>query len=550
MFGRRDYNDFFQKKRRKGHSWQLIGLLFVAGVAFVTAALVFSKTGTEKLPNTSVRSLSVHSSSLDAKLDVKLDATKPAAENAKTIEDGVGTPEKPQFASKTKAEPRELELNAKLAAEHFLALAVSPGAMRPSSGKYAVSNLEFVYDKTAAPELVAAARSATYIVVSGDILGRIAQSYGCSIAQIQTANRLSNDQIKIGQKLLIPDCKSDQVVPLVEEAQNAPSATAKRGRWWKDAGVNTTLLPKLMKEEGFKPPPKFMAFVIELTFDETRQIVVRERAFDYNGSSSKNEAWNPASAIKTFAAIGALHRLDELGFTSRARVTFHESKAYTTTVGELIEAAIIHSDNIAYNRVVQLASYEKLHKEILTPRFGISNTALNRAYELSRWTALGQDASFRIAPAITLAEGKKTHKIEASHSKAAAVCSSAACTTLQDLGESTRRLMLQEQLPSNESFNLKHNDLLVLRRAMRSEERTRGTEMVDIFSKNFGDSRVKFYSKPGFSEDWFTDNVYIFDPRYNQAWIVVMSGYPGRKTLDSAAQAISKLISSGKLRKN
>lgn len=109
--------------------------------------------------------------------------------------------------------------------------------------------------------------------------------------------------------------------------------------------------------------------------------------------------------------------------------------------------------------------------------------------------------------------------------------------------------MLQEQLPESESFNLRHEDLLVLRRAMRSADRTRGTEMVDRFAAVFNDNRVKFYSKPGFSEDWFTDNVYIFDPRYNQAWIVVMSGYPGRSSLNSAATAIAKIISSGKLRK-
>ncbi|MBQ1926795.1 MAG: serine hydrolase, partial [Proteobacteria bacterium] len=300
---------------------------------------------------------------------------------------------------------------------------------------------------------------------------------------------------------------------------------------------------------GFKPPQKFMAFILELTFDDTRQVVTRERAFDYKGTSSLNSGWNPASAVKIFAAIAALRRIDELGFTSRAKVTFNSKKPYSTTVGALIEAAIINSDNIAYNRVVQLASFDKLHKEILTGKFGISQTALNRAYEQTRWKSLGEDPSLRVSPEIVLTEGKKTTKIPAANSKANAVCSSGACTSLQDLAESSRRLMLQEQLPESESFNLRHEDLLVLRRAMRSADRTRGTEMVDRFAAVFNDNRVKFYSKPGFSEDWFTDNVYIFDPRYNQAWIVVMSGYPGRSSLNSAATAIAKIISSGKLRK-
>ena len=72
--------------------------------------------------------------------------------------------------------------------------------------------------------------------------------------------------------------------------------------------------------------------------------------------------------------------------------------------------------------------------------------------------------------------------------------------------------------------------------------------MVDRFAAVFKDPRVKFYSKPGFSADWFTDNAYIFDPTQNQAWIVVMSGYPGRHSLDSAATAIAQIIHSGKLK--
>jgi hypothetical protein len=303
-----------------------------------------------------------------------------------------------------------------------------------------------------------------------------------------------------------------------------------------------------MAQEGFKKPKQFRAFILEITFDETRQVVTRERAFDYQGTSASHSGWNPASTVKIYAAIAALRRIDELGFTSRAKVTFHSKKKFTTTVGELIEAAIIHSDNIAYNRVVQLASYDKLHKELFTSKFGMTQTALNRGYELSRWEALGENASLRYSPVISLHEGNKTTLIPAVQSKAHAVCSSAACTSLQDLAESTRRLMLQEQLPPEESFNLKQADLLVLRRAMRSPERTRGTEMVDRFAAVFKDPRVKFYSKPGFSEDWFTDNAYIFDPRHNQAWIVVMTGYPGRDSLNSAATVIAKIINSGKLR--
>ena len=521
-------------------------LLFAAGITLIVLAL--SRRGESDEPQASgKRMIHVHASSIPPSVDSVAVAPSPVptASPAPLIP-GVATPQPAPTA------PQNVPVRPDSAAAAQVMLVhqpVQPGALGPQLGRYAVAHAALSYDKSVSPEVIAAAQATTYVVVAGDVLGRIAKKHGCTIAQIQKANRMTGDQIRVGQKLLIPNCATASeadIKPLVEKPA-APEV--QRGKWWKRNGVNTTALPKLMAAEGFKKPERFMALIIEITFDSTRQVIVRERAFDYNGTSSKNSGWNPASAVKIFAAIGALRRIDELGFSSRAKVTFHSKKTYTTTVGELIRAAIIQSDNIAYDRVVQLASFEKLHTQILTSRFGITQTALNRSYENSRWQGvLGESTSLRISPQITLTEGKRTQTLPAANSKAASVCGATACTSLQDLAESTRRLMLQEQLPENESFNLKHEDLIMLRQAMRSPERTRGREMVDRFAAVFKDDRVKFYSKPGFSENWFTDNAYIFDPRHNQAWIVVMSGYPGRSSLNSASTAIAKIISSGKLR--
>ena len=547
MLSRRESRDFFRKRRN--YSWIVIGALLIGGAAFIVLAVTLFSHDDEELPENAVRRIEMHASA-----EGEFNTLSGKSSSEAPVEETSGRKKgvKPKLSQTGSVQAIALmkesavqETGYSQGARTLLSLQPTEGTVSPKVGRFYVIKKSIEYSKNASPEAIAAAQATTYIVVSGDILGRIANRFGCTIEQIQVANRMANDQIKIGQKLLIPNCSSgEDVVPLVAES---PKAAVQRGKWWKTAGVNKTTLPALMKAEGFKPPQKFMGFVIELTFDPTRTVVTQERAFDYNGTSSRND-WNPASTVKIFAAIGALKRIEELGFTSRAKVTFHGKKSYSATISELIESAIIESNNIAYNRVVQLASYDKLHRDILTSKYGISRTALNRGYQLKDWQSMGENASLRVSPAITITEGKKSVKIPAANSKAQAACSSAACTTLQDLGEITRRLMLQEQLPANESFSLGQADLLMLRRAMRSEDRTRGTEMVDIFAKIFKDPRVKFYSKPGFSEDWFTDNVYIFDPRHNQAWIVVMSGYPGRKSLDSAATAIAKIISSGKLR--
>ena len=541
MLGKK--NSIWLPSRRRQRNFQIpmIIVLFSVGFILIGIALFSQNDDIQDPEPTGKRLIRVHAASTAENEDV---ANIPEPLKIDDMAEDVDVPQ-------VEPTPSEPPMNAfSMAMLDLAQMPVAPGATAPQVGLYSVRESSIAYDPEATPEEIAAAQATTYVVVSGDVLGRIAKNHGCSIAQIQRANRMTDDQIRVGQKLLIPNCENGSeknIQPLVQ----APAApVAKRGVWWKKKGVNTTALPKLMAAEGFKKPKKFMAFIIELTFDETRQVIVNERAFDYNGTSSKNTGWNPASTVKIFAAIGALKRIDELGFSSRAKITFHGKKTYTTTVSELIESAIINSNNIAYDRVVQLASFEKLHTEILTSRFGITQTALNKGYEISKWQGeLGENPSLRISPAITISEGKKTTKLPAANSKAHSVCGSAACTSLQDLAESTRRLMLQEQLPENESFGLKNADLLMLRRAMRSPERQRGREMVDRFAAVFKDDRVKFYSKPGFSEDWFTDNVYIFDPRSNQAWIVVMSGYPGRSSLNSASTVIAKIISSGKLRK-
>ena len=548
MLNKQESRAFF--KRRRNYSSIMICALIVGGIAFIVLAFTLFSTDDEEDVISTTRRIEKHASSTTGIREpaphegsdvIAQPSTVPAVPQKTVSAPSSQSPSKP-IASPPAVSNSDKALSG---AKSLLSQPTQPGCTPPKVGRYHIIKSPLAYDRNASPEAIAAAQATTYIVVSGDILGRIANRYGCTIEQIQTANRMTNDQIRIGQKLLIPNCAGDDpIVPLVAEPAKP---VAKKGVWWKTAGVNTTSLPALMKSEGFKPPQKFMAFVIELTFDQTRQTVIQERAFDYNGSSL-NTDWNPASTVKIFAAIGALKRIEELGFSSRAKVTFNGKKPYTTTVSALIEAAIIQSDNIAYNRVVQLASFEKLHTDILTSKYGIARTALNRGYQLKDWQSMGEDPSFRVSPSITLSEGKNVTKLPAANSKATVTCYASACTTLQDLGEITRRLMLQEQLDPSESFSLAQNDLLMLRRAMRSEDRTRGTEMVDIFAKIFKDPRVKFYSKPGFSEDWFTDNVYIFDPRYNQAWIVVMSGYPGRKSLNSAATAIGKIISSGRLR--
>jgi len=378
-----------------------------------------------------------------------------------------------------------------------------------------------------------------YVVQPGDFLGRIAEDRGCTVADLMAANHLANDRILVGQSLRIPPACGGAPMEIEQ---------IERGGHYRERGIDSSTLPKLMRARGFDPPDDFKALVVEITFDASRRVIKQERGFDWHGTSDDGEGWNPASSIKLYAAIAALKRIEEAGFSSNATAHYRSDHRHRQRVADLVRDGIIDSSNIAYNRMVQLASFDYLNGTFLTEANGFEAAALMRAYYPSKWKAMGESSSLRVAPDIVLVEGEKRVELPGGRGEISTDCGNAACSTLQDLAEAMRRLMLQEQLPASESFGLALDDLIMLRRAMRAE-RSRGNNVVDALGAVFDDERVRFYSKPGYSRGWFSDNVYIYDPRADQAWIVTMAGHPGRDALDDAARVVAEVIVSGELRR-
>jgi LysM repeat protein len=379
-----------------------------------------------------------------------------------------------------------------------------------------------------------------HTVKSGEVISKIAAKYGCTSEEIKEANRLKDDNLKIGQILKIPGCSPASSA--VISTSSGPTVASK-------AKVNTTVLPALMAKHGFKPPAHFKAFVIEVNFDKTRTKITSERYFDYNGTSDDVTGWNPASTVKIFAVIAAMQRVRELGFSHKAKVTFHTARGDKHfDLDELIRLTLINSNNLTYNRMVQLASHDRLNGKFLVNSNGFRSSAITGAYQVGDWTAQGESKSLKTSPSITLSEHSKSHTLGAHTGKVSPACGGSACTSPRDLGEAMRRLMLQEQLPASQTFRLHDEDLKFIRQSMRAE-RSRGNEVVDAFADVFDNERVLFYSKPGFAGNWFSDNVYIFDPRVNQAWIVVLAGAPGRSALNDASKVVAQVIANGELRR-
>jgi len=67
----------------------------------------------------------------------------------------------------------------------------------------------------------------TYAVKSGDTLGAIARKHGTSVSALRAANNLSGDNLRVGQKLVIPG-NALPVAPASASASAAPAASGPR----------------------------------------------------------------------------------------------------------------------------------------------------------------------------------------------------------------------------------------------------------------------------------------------------------------------------------
>ena len=69
----------------------------------------------------------------------------------------------------------------------------------------------------------APANATTYVVKSGDVLGKIAERHGCTVAQLKAWNGLTSNNIQVGQKLIVSAAASS--------SQSSSSASSQSGEY-------------------------------------------------------------------------------------------------------------------------------------------------------------------------------------------------------------------------------------------------------------------------------------------------------------------------------
>jgi LysM repeat protein len=412
----------------------------------------------------------------------------------------------------------------------------------------------------------------THTVKKGEAIYLIAKKYGCSVDEVFAANQdrvSSPTKIFPGQVLTIPNDCTGKKTGKAKKARRKDRKERKekysrcRDCRWDSRDVNSKTLKRKMKKKGFKAPPGFRALVVKTTLSKDKKSILKHQLFDYGGYSMSHRGWNPASTIKLFSGVSALERLKELGFSPKAKVTFHyDSGDKTFKVEDLYEKAVHLSKNIEHNRLTQLAGFDRVNGRRGTlKRAGLDFSYVMRAYEQSNWAKEGHPKSLNWSPKITVREGKRKKVLKARKSKKKYPCHSAACTSLSDLSRMMCNLMLHEQLPKGERLNLgsgrgqgKH--LLFIRRKLNRKRRGKKDPVWDVLERHFipkaqRKNPVKggyqLFRKGGYSQEWLSENMYIYLPHGRTRWIVSMAGHKGRTCLTQAADIIAQLIKDGEL---
>ncbi|HEX2046563.1 MAG TPA: hypothetical protein VHF27_02285 [Acidimicrobiales bacterium] len=190
----------------------------------------------------------------------------------------------------------------------------------------------------------------------------------------------------------------------------------------------------------------------------------------------------PASSIKVLPAVGALELVGAQGFTGAATVQF--GNGAPRTIKSIYDGAIRVSSNADYDLLVRLAGVDWLNNQFLTPARGFPVTVIQKSY-----TAGG---NVRSTPAVTLSEGGRTATIPARTATRDTSCAQVNCSTLFEMSESIRRVVLHNEIPESERFRISAADAAALSDALLGAEGWFEPAVARVLGPT-----ARIYGKPG-----------------------------------------------------
>lgn len=200
------------------------------------------------------------------------------------------------------------------------------------------------------------------------------------------------------------------------------------------------------------------------------------------GGGGFSTAFYPASSIKVLAAVGALELAYASGFTGEALV----DGSYM--LAEYYDAAIRHSSNEDYDELVRIAGVDWLNENFL-PSHGYGSTRIQDAY--------AEGASVADSPPVHLSEGGRDIVLPGRDSRDDYGCDAANCSTLVELVDSVRRVVMDAELPAAERFAISPADVARVQEALVGADSWIGPGVAEALGAGAG-----IYSKPGWTSGY------------------------------------------------
>jgi len=278
---------------------------------------------------------------------------------------------------------------------------------------------------------------------------------------------------------------------------------------------------------GYRVPERANVYAVRLVEGPEGRIYEQYQA---GGGPLAVDFW-PASSIKVLAALGALDFARSLGFSGAASVTFDDGGP-SRTLRSIYEAAIRDSANYEYDLLVQIAGLDRLNGEFLTARNGFPITSISRSYG---------GLEFAQSPAMVLEEGGKRTDVPARTAQRPPECQTGNCSNLFEMTESVRRIVLSDQLPADQRFDLKKADLDALSDSLQDAE-----GFFPAAAKGALGAGARIWSKPGDAAGLDCLDVAFIQSRAGKRFLVaatVPHSSGGCEALGRLARGVLQLLS-------
>lgn len=246
------------------------------------------------------------------------------------------------------------------------------------------------------------------------------------------------------------------VEPAADAAAPALRDDGRSAGPWRDrlvSALDSDALAEAFAAAGYQPPPGLVLYGARIEPGAEQPAMV---VFDFGPGAFSTDFW-PASTIKLLSAIGALHQLRERGFTGEAEVSF-AGIGDLGRLRDLYGPSIRVSDNLAYTRTLQIAGLAFMNDVFLTGERGFDDTVLTRSYVVG--------VPSHEVPEMTLREGVEVATVPARSDDVNRFGCVGNCTSLYELVEGLRRVLLDAELPARQRFDLAASDIAELRSAL------------------------------------------------------------------------------------